>query len=77
MSAPLKPFVHWAIYKGFKVRYTQRTPSQITGVLTTADGEVGFEYDPVALRISLPDGQVCINQHGWELSQDAQEAPKR
>ena len=74
MSASCKPLVHWAIYKGYKVRYTHRSPSQINGVLTTEDGEVDFEFDPDALCISLPAGQITINQHGWELSSDAQEA---
>lgn len=71
MSAPLKPLVHWVIYKGFRIRYTGRTPSHVAGILTTDEGEVEFEYDPIALCISLPDRQVFINHHGWELTEEA------
>ena len=53
MRANVKPLVHWAIYKGYTLRYQSRTPQCVRGVLTRPDGAVPFRYDPVAriLRI--------------------------
>lgn len=74
MRANVKPLVHWAIYKGYKIRYTDRTAAQVKGILTTPEGEQDFRFDPAALTINLPDRQITINQYGWELSQDAETA---
>ncbi len=71
MRANVKPLVHWAIYKGYKIRYTDRSPARVQGILTTPDGEQPFSYDSVGLIITIADQQITINQHGWELSQDA------
>ena len=63
----LKPFIHWAIYKGHKVRYTNHSATRISGVLTTETGAVDFTYDPIAQIISLPDEDISINEYGWEI----------
>lgn len=67
MSVSVKPLTHWIIYKGYKVRFKVRTPALVTGVLTTALGEVEFSYDPATLVVTLPDQQVMINEYGWEI----------
>lgn len=74
MRANVKPLVHWTIYKGYKIRYTDRSAAQVKGILTTPEGEQDFRFDPATLTISLPDRQITINQYGWELSQDAETA---
>jgi hypothetical protein len=71
MAVPrLKPFVRWVIYKKYKVRYSSHQPTQISGVLTTPDGEVAFNYDPDAKLISLSGAQIAINDYGWEVDPD-------
>jgi len=67
MRVNVKPLTHWVIYKGYKVRFKERTPTQVTGVLTTDTGEVAFAYDPVKQVVTLPDAQIAINEYGWEL----------
>jgi hypothetical protein len=74
MRANVKPLVHWAIYKGYKIRYTGRSATHVQGVLTTPNSEQSFNYDSVNLIITVADQQIAINQHGWELSQDADRA---
>jgi hypothetical protein len=71
MRADVKPLTHWIIYRGFKVRFSQRAPSVVAGVLTTPSGERMFRYDPVNRTIFLPDERININEHGWELSREA------
>ena len=69
MPAPrLKPLIHWAIYKGYKVRYTEHSTDLVAGVLTTDTETLEFQYDPAAQLISLPDEQININEHGWEIA---------
>ena len=47
MSANVKPLTHWAIYKGYKLRFRSRAPEHVTGVLTNAEGvEMAFDYLP-------------------------------
>lgn len=70
MRANVKPLTHWVIYKGYTVRFSKRTPAEVTGTLTTPDGPVAFSYAPDAMRVELPDRVVHINQHGWELHED-------
>lgn len=67
MRVNVKPLTHWVIYKGYKVRFKARTPVQVTGVLTTATGEIEFSYNPATLVVTLPDRQVTINDYGWEV----------
>lgn len=67
MRANVKPLTHWIIYKKYTVRFTQRQPHAVRGVLTTPAGEVEFWYDPRALRIHLPDRSININEYGWEV----------
>ncbi|MEZ4861824.1 MAG: hypothetical protein R3C14_10965 [Caldilineaceae bacterium] len=67
MRVNVKPLTHWVITKGYTIRFHQRTPRQVTGVLNTPAGAVDFTYDPVALVVSLPDEQITINEYGWEI----------
>lgn len=70
MRINVKPLTHWIIYRGYKVRFTARTPGSVAGVLTRPDGEVSFQYDPNTQRVDLPDEQIMINEYGWELSKE-------
>ncbi len=68
MHANVKPLTHWAIYKGYKLRFRDRTPARVVGVLTDSAGSrIEFAYLPDALIIQLPDAQVQINEFGWEV----------
>lgn len=67
-ASRLKPFIHWVIYKGYKVRYTKHSATLVTGILTSETDAVHFEYDPSAQLITLPDEQIVINEHGWEVN---------
>lgn len=67
MGFSVKPLTHWVIYKGYKVRFKERAPARVTGVLTTTAGEVEFTYEPTSKVITLPDLRVTINDYGWEL----------
>jgi len=67
MRINVKPLTHWIIYKGYKVRFKERTLAQVTGVLTTATGELEFRYNPTTKVVTLADGWVAINDYGWEI----------
>lgn len=78
MRANVKPLVHWAIYKGYTLRFGRRTPQQVDGVLTRPDGAVNFSYDPQARTLRMPETAadagtppaelvIRINEHGWEI----------
>ncbi len=67
MGFTVKPLTHWVIYKGYKVRFKERSSARVTGVLTTPTGEVDFSYDPISKVVTLPDLRVTINDYGWEL----------
>jgi hypothetical protein len=67
MRANVKPLTHWIIYKQYTVRFTQRHPAEVKGVLKTPDGEIEFRYDPQKMIVYLPDQRITINEHGWEL----------
>lgn len=69
-SVDVKPLIHWIIYRGYKVRFTQREPTLVTGILTTDAGAVHFTYDPATYTVQLPDERVVINGYGWELSKE-------
>lgn len=66
MAFTIKPLMHWVIYKGYKVRFKERSPAGVTGVLTTPTGEVAFAYDPHGKVVTLPALRVTINDYGWE-----------
>lgn len=68
MRTNVKPLTHWIIYRGYKVRFTQRTPTQVAGILTTPTGEVAFAYDPSTKTVHLGGEQIVINDYGWEMS---------
>ncbi|MEZ4616372.1 MAG: hypothetical protein R2867_12835 [Caldilineaceae bacterium] len=71
MRVNVKPFTHWVIYKKYTVRFIERTPQAVTGVLTTPAGEIPFTYEPQPMRIRLPDAVITINEYGWETQQEA------
>lgn len=66
--ADVKPFVHWAIYKGYQIRYTVRMPHQVEGILHTPAGELPFRYVADSREIRLPAAVIAIDEHGWELA---------
>ena len=72
MAVDVKALTHWIIYKGYKVRFTARTPTLVTGILTTAAGEVSFRYVPQTRQITLPTAEVTINEYGWEIKQESE-----
>lgn len=67
MRANVKPLTHWIIYKKYTVRFQQRKPTVVTGILFTPEGELPFTYHPQEMRITLPDRNVQLNEYGWEL----------
>lgn len=70
MRVNIKALTHWVIYKGYKVRFTSRSPQRVEGVLTTPDSaEITFSYDPVAQVVELPNERIRINDYGWEVEQ--------
>lgn len=71
MGFSIKPLTHWVIYKGYKVRFKERSPVRVTGVLTTPTEEVEFVYAPEGKVVTLPDLRVTINDYGWELEKVA------
>jgi hypothetical protein len=68
MNANVKPLTHWAIYKGYRLRFRSRAPAQVTGLLTDALGtEIDFAYLPAARIVRLAEQEVHINEFGWEI----------
>jgi hypothetical protein len=63
----VKPLTHWIIYRGYKVRFTQREPTLVAGILTNDTGTVSFTYDPNTYTVQLPSERLVINAYGWEL----------
>lgn len=53
MRVNVKPLVHWAIYKGYTLRFQTRTSQRATGILTRPDGQVAFAYDSGARTIQI------------------------
>ncbi len=72
--ANIKPLIHWAIAKSYSIRFGERSSERVIGVVTTPEGEMPFDYDPVARIITLNGGSVAqpsttciaINEYGWE-----------
>lgn len=75
VRADVKPLTHWAIYKGYLVRFTARGEAEVRGVLTTAQGPVDFVYNPATRTIRLPDNILTINEYGWEIGRDTLPGP--
>jgi hypothetical protein len=68
MRVDVKALTHWVIYKGYRVRFTQRSVAAVAGVLTLPDGaELAFTYDPATNAIRLPGEHIRINDFGWEV----------
>ena len=77
--ANVKPLIHWAIARGYTMRFGERTPTRVSGVVTTSAGEMSFLYDPVSRIITLGGDSaaqpsaaqpsathIAINEYGWE-----------
>jgi hypothetical protein len=76
MAGKLKPLAHWAIYKGFKMRFTRRTPVEACGIFTRPDGtEIEFRYDPSAGILELGAQRLAIDEHGWEIERSCDHQP--
>ena len=71
MRANVKPLTHWAIYKGYKMRILQRAADEVSGIFTTADGQVPFRYDAIGMVVYLEEQPLAINEYGWEIAQAA------
>ena len=71
----VRALTHWIIYKGYKVRFRQRGKEQVTGTLTTPEGDVPFVYQMAAMQVRLPDQWININEHGWELRRSTPTPP--
>jgi hypothetical protein len=68
MIANVKPLTHWAIYKGYRLRFRSRAIERVSGVLTNAEGvEIAFDYLPAERIVQLPQEEVHINDFGWEI----------
>jgi hypothetical protein len=70
----LKPLVMWArdqYPEPYKLRYTQRTPTEARGRILIDGDWVPFVYDRDNLVITLGEGEdarvIRINEWGWEL----------
>ena len=68
MRANVKALTHWAIYKGYKMRITQRGEQEVQGVFTTAAVLAPFRYDAIEQIVYLENGHVQINEYGWEVA---------
>lgn len=62
-----KPLVLWAARKHWTLRFSGRTPTEVTGIFTTADGLLDFRYEQEGRRIHLPDATILVDQYGWEV----------
>ncbi|HID33460.1 MAG TPA: hypothetical protein EYP25_02635 [Anaerolineae bacterium] len=69
----LKPLVMWArdqYPEPYKLRYTQRTPTEARGFVLIDGQWTRFIYDREARVITLGEGDsaqvIRINQWGWE-----------
>jgi len=71
----VKPLVHWAIYKKYILRFKKREPTQVTGILKTAQDTLSFKYNPQTMSIDLPTEKIFINEHGWELEKIVKAEP--
>ncbi|MFO7631845.1 MAG: hypothetical protein R6W76_04850 [Caldilinea sp.] len=68
MRVDVKALTHWVIYKGYRVRFTDRRNQRAEGVLTTAEGaEIHFGYDAANRIVELSGERIRINEYGWEV----------
>lgn len=66
----VKPLIHWAIYHGYALRYGNRAPDDVSGVVITPQGELIFHYHPDERTIQLDGKTITINEYGWEIPGD-------
>ncbi len=68
MGVNVKPLTHWVIYKGYRVRFRERSTDLIAGIVTTPEGkEIPFRYAPASKHLHIAGQRIAINDHGWEL----------
>lgn len=65
----IKPLALWAVHQGWTIRFTQRTPEEAAGVLSTPDGPIPFRFEPVARLLHLPESVVQLDPYGWEVDE--------
>ena len=51
------------------MRFTQRDPDLVKGVLTDANSTVTFSFDRKSRRLSLPDREIYLDEYGWEVDE--------
>lgn len=77
MRVDVKPLTHWAIYKGYRMRFTERSAGRAAGVLILPEGaELSFRYDAAARVVYLPGEHIRINDYGWELEHSRDETAR-
>jgi len=64
-----KPLVLWAARKQWTLRFSRRTPAEVTGVFATADGPLDFRYEQEGRRIHLSGEIILVNDYGWEVDE--------
>lgn len=74
MRVDVKPLTHWVIYKGYRIRFTERRVGRAEGVLSLPEGaELRFSYDAAERVVQLPGERIRINEYGWELEHNHDE----
>ncbi|MGL4650888.1 MAG: hypothetical protein ACRC1H_15880 [Caldilineaceae bacterium] len=74
MRANVKPLTHWAIYKGYTLRFSRRDPHDVEGLAGAPGGSLPFHYAPETRTLTLapgtPDARtVQLNEYGWEQAE--------
>ena len=66
----VRPLVLWVTRQEETVmRFTRRDSDFAAGVLTDPNGTVPFSFDRLTRRLSLPDGDVYLDEYGWEVDE--------
>lgn len=68
----IKPLAMWAIHNGWTLRFSERTPTEAQGVVSTPNGLLPFRYERDARRLHLPDRVVHLDPYGWEVDEKGQ-----
>ncbi len=66
----VRPVVLWVSrQEETAMRFTQRDPDLVKGVLTDANGTVPFSFDRKSRRLTLPDREIHLDEYGWEVDE--------
>ncbi len=69
----VRPLVLWVTRQEETVmRFTRRDSDLAAGVLTDPGGTVPFSFDRLTRRLSLPDGDIYLDEYGWEVDEKGQ-----